>query len=118
MGIGWRSLDRPADFFGLSSKVMSSLVWFKCCIHIGFGKLWTGALVKLNPRTCTSCTRGTSGAKARFSRVALIAALKRCATQRNFFITADIRCFITVCLSFVFTFLLIGSAAFAQDGDK
>ncbi len=74
--------------------------------------------MKLNPRTCTSGTRGTSGAKARLSRDALIAALKRCAGQRHFFITAPIRCLITVCLSFVFAFLLIGSAAFAQDADK
>ena len=74
--------------------------------------------MKLNPRTCTSGTRGTSGAKARFSRDALIAALKRCAIQRHFFSTADIRRLITVCLSLVFAFLLIGSAAFAQDADK
>jgi photosystem II stability/assembly factor-like uncharacterized protein len=56
-----------------------------------------------------SCALNTSGAKAPIDRDALIAALKRCATQRHFFIVS--------CLTVILAFLLVGSAAAAQDKD-
>jgi len=79
------------------------------CIHIGFGKLWIGAHVKLNRQT-DGLEQITSGAKARANLDTLIAALKRCATQKH--------SSITLCLSFVLALLLLGFAASAQDQDK
>ena len=65
-----------------------------------------------------SFSSSTSGAKARTYWNAPIAALKRCATQRHSFATGGSHCLFTACLSFVLTFLLIGSSAAAQDADK
>jgi photosystem II stability/assembly factor-like uncharacterized protein len=65
--------------------------------------------VKSNRQICVSCAVSTPGAKARPNREALIAALKRCATQKH--------SFIATCLTVILAFLLIGSAAAVQDKD-
>jgi len=65
--------------------------------------------VKLNRLTAESRALSTSGAEARFNLEALIAALKRCATQK--------RSFIATCLTFL-AFPLMGFAALGQDQDK
>jgi photosystem II stability/assembly factor-like uncharacterized protein len=57
----------------------------------------------------------TSGAKALFVEKAPIAALKRCATRKRSFIAT---CLTAACLTVVLAFLLVGSAASAQDQDK
>jgi len=65
--------------------------------------------VKSNRQTAEYFEVSASGAKALFNKEELTAALKRCATQGH--------PSVTVCLTFLLAFLLIGFAASAQDKD-
>ena len=65
--------------------------------------------MKSNRQTAEYFEVSASGAKALFNKEELTAALKRCATQGH--------PSVTVCLTFLLAFLLIGFAASAQDKD-
>ena len=96
--------DRVGD-----AEIVLLTIVLESCIHIGFGKLWIGAPVKLNRQT-DKLEQNSSGAKARVNLNTLIAALNRCSTPKHFFVRPY--------LSVVLAFLLTGFAASAQGQDK
>jgi photosystem II stability/assembly factor-like uncharacterized protein len=85
--------------------------------------------VKVNPQTSPVVSRNTLGAKALLIEKTLIAAPKRCATQKHIISTDAITTYsipthaaqkrspIAICIAFILAFLLIGVSASAQDKD-